>query len=133
MKDLQTSVTELSEEVMQEASIYKNFHERSEVAQEIISRKPDFFERWSLLIFLILALLLVTGAWFIHYPDIIEASAVLTGDNAPKEIISRQSGRLTSLFVKNNQQVKQGDILGWLESNAATSEEIGRASCRERV
>ena len=65
-------------------------------------------------------LLLITATWFIKYPEIIQGSAVLTGDNAPKEIVPKQSGRLTALFVKNNQQVKQGDIIGWLESNAAT-------------
>lgn len=122
MKETQIPVTELSEQAMQEASLYKNFRERSEVAQEIIGRIPDFFERWSLLIFLILLLLLVAATWFIRYPDIVNATAVLTGDNAPKEIVARQSGRLTALFVQNNQSVKQGDIMGWLESNADAGE-----------
>lgn len=115
---------ELSDEVLKETSLNKNFQERSDIAQEIISRKPDFFEKWSLLVFLILLLLLLLGTWLIRYPDIIEGQAILTGDNAPKEIIPRQSGRLTALFVKNNQQVKQGDIIGWLESNASTEEVI---------
>jgi HlyD family secretion protein len=124
MKHFQADMIEPSEEVFEEASSYNNFKERSEVAQEIISRKPDFFEKWSLLIFLILLMLLLIGTWFIQYPDIIEASAVLTGDNAPKEIISRQSGRISALFVKNNQPVKQGEIIGWVESNATTQEII---------
>ncbi|HMR81547.1 MAG TPA: HlyD family efflux transporter periplasmic adaptor subunit [Niabella sp.] len=124
MKDLQADIIEPSDEVLEELSSYNNFKERSEVAQEIISRKPDFFEKWSLLIFLVLLMLLFTGTWFIRYPDIIEASAVLTSDNAPKEIISRQSGRITALFVKNNQPVKQGDIIGWVESNAVSQEII---------
>ncbi|ODT34982.1 MAG: hypothetical protein BGN92_13050 [Sphingobacteriales bacterium 41-5] len=115
---------ELSDEALKEASINKNFQDRSEVAQEIISRKPDFFEKWALLVFLILLLLLLAGTWFIKYPDIIEGRAVLTGDNAPKEIVSKKSGRLTALFVRNNQQVKQGEIIGWLESNASTQEVI---------
>ncbi|MGC4233875.1 MAG: HlyD family efflux transporter periplasmic adaptor subunit [Niabella sp.] len=124
MSELPIDTVELSKEDLQEASLNKNFHERSEVAQEIISRKPDFFEKWSLLVFLVVLLLLLAGTWFIRYPDIIEGSAVLTGDNAPKEIISRQSGRLTALFIKNNQHVKQGDIIGWIESNASTQEII---------
>jgi len=115
---------ELSDDALRAASINKIFDERSEVAQEIISRKPDFFEKWSLLVFLILLLLLLIGTWFIRYPDIIEGNAILTGDNAPKEIVPKQNGRLTALFVKNNQQVIQGEILGWLESNASTQEVI---------
>ena len=43
-------------------------------------------------------------------------------ENAPKEIIARQSGRLTGLLVKNGEPVKKGDIIGWMESTAATSE-----------
>jgi HlyD family secretion protein len=100
------------------------FSERSEMAQEIISRKPDFYEKWALLVFLILLLLLTAGTWFIKYPDIIYASAELTGSNAPKEIIPRQTGKLTMLFARNNQQVKQGEILGWIESNADTREVV---------
>lgn len=124
MKDQNSDHIELSDEMMKEANLNKNFQERCEVAQEIISRKPDFFEKWSLLVFFILLLLLLIGTWFIRYPDIIEGSAILTGDNAPKEIVPKQSGRLTALFIKNNQQIKQGEIIGWLESNASTEEVI---------
>ena len=100
------------------------FAERSDLAQEIISRKPEFLEKWSLLIFLLLLLLLTAGTWFISYPDIIYANAVLTGSNAPKEIVARQTGKLTALFTENNQRVKQGEILGWIESNADTKEVV---------
>ena len=96
------------------------FTEHSNEIDDIISKRPPFFVRWGIPIFLALLLLLITATWFIKYPEIIQGSAVLTGDNAPKEIVPKQSGRLTALFVKNNQQVKQGDIIGWLESNAAT-------------
>lgn len=124
MKDLKNEVVELSAEAMEEASLYKNFRERSDVAREIINRRPDFLEKWSLLIFLGILVLLLAGTWFIRYPDIVQGSGILTGDNAPKEIISKQDGRLKYLFVKNNQLVKQGDFIGWIESNASTQEVI---------
>lgn len=98
------------------------FQERSEVAQEIIGRKPDFFEKWALLAFLILLVLLTVGTWFISYPDILEGRAILKGTDAPKEIISKQTGKLTALFVQSSQSVKQGQILGWVESTAKTTE-----------
>ena len=106
------------------ASLPKNdlFHQRSEGAQEIISRKPDFFEKWALILFTGILLLLIGGTWFIRYPDIIQANGKLMAENAPKEIIARQSGRLTGLLVKNGEPVKKGDIIGWMESTAATSE-----------
>jgi HlyD family secretion protein len=104
------------------------FSERSEMAQELISRKPDFYERWALLSFLVLLLLLIAGTWFFKYPDIIQASAVLTSSNAPKEILPKKSGILTALFVKNNQLVQQGEILGWIESNADVKEVVKLAA-----
>jgi len=58
-----------------------NFSERSEIAQEIISRKSDFFERWSLLVFLVLVLGLVAGTWFVQFHDIIQARAMLKDSN----------------------------------------------------
>jgi len=102
----------------------KAFSERSEIAYEIISRKPSFYEKWALMIFFLLLALIVASTWWIKYPEVIYASAVLTGTNAPKEIIPRQSGKLTMLLAQNNQYVKQDEILGWIESTANTSEVI---------
>jgi multidrug resistance efflux pump len=95
---------------------------RSHEAQEIIRRKPGFIEKWALLLFMIILLLLLGGTWFIKYPDIIEARGTLTADNAPKEIIALQTGRLIKLFVKNGSSIKKGDMIGWLETTANTQE-----------
>ncbi|HTK21037.1 MAG TPA: HlyD family efflux transporter periplasmic adaptor subunit [Mucilaginibacter sp.] len=91
---------------------------RSELAQEIISRKAGFLEKWSLLIFLGILVLVFGGTWFVQYPDVITTSAVLTAENRPKEITIRQEGRLIKLFVNNNQFLKKSDIIGWIESSA---------------
>lgn len=99
-------------------------HQRSELTQEIINRKPGFAEKWALLIFLSILLLLLTLTWFIRYPDTIEARAVLTNSNAQKEIITRQEGRLTKLFIKSNTYVEKGTMLGFIESTASHQEVI---------
>jgi len=109
---------ELAQDKLRDINLNDAFRSRSEIAHEVINLKPDFFEKWALLLFLIFLLLLVAGSWFVKYPDIVYGSATLTGNNAPKEIIPRQTGKLAALFVKNNQLVKQGEILGWIESNA---------------
>lgn len=105
-----------------ENTVSKKFQQRSDAAQEIISRHPDFIERWALMLFMGILLLLIGGTWFIRYPDIIEARGTLTANNAPKEIIALQSGRLFRLFVENGSEVKTGDMIGWLESTANTKE-----------
>lgn len=96
--------------------------DRSEIVHEIISRKPNFIERWALLIFIGILLLLFSAMWFVRYPDTIEASAVLTSENAPNEIVSRQEGRVVKFFFQQNDVIKENDILGWVESTANHAE-----------
>ncbi|MRG46979.1 HlyD family efflux transporter periplasmic adaptor subunit [Chitinophaga sp. SYP-B3965] len=95
-----------------------NINQRSEMAQEIISHKPGFMEKWALLIFMSIFLLLVTISWFIRYPDIIEVRAKLTAVNAPKEIICLREGRLVKLFIQNKKEVVKGQVIGYIESTA---------------
>ena len=92
---------------------------RSDAISEIISRRPRFTERWALFIFMIILLLLSAGTWFIKYPDVIQANATLTAANAPKEIITRQEGKLDQLFVNNDDNVVQGQTIAWIESSAS--------------
>lgn len=98
--------------------------QRSEAVHEIITKKPDFLEKWAMLIFSAILLLLVLGSWFIQYPDTIETNAYLMASNAPKEIICRQEGRLVKLMMSNDEHVMQGQILGWIESTANHTEII---------
>lgn len=94
------------------------FKTRSAAAQDMLETRHGFLERWGLIIFLLVLLLLATCTWFIQYPDIIKANALLTATNAPKEIIARSEGRLIRLMAVNDQQVQAGQIIGILESTA---------------
>ncbi len=118
------NISQLPEADLSSVSLNGNMQLRSEMAQEIISRKPASFEKWALLIFLSILLLIIAVAGFIRYPDIIEGTALLTGKNAPKEVVTRFNGRLTGLFVENNQVVKANQVLGWIEGAADPKEVI---------
>ena len=122
LEDKSTQSSNRNSEDTVDNSITKRFQARSEAAQEIISHQPGFLEKWALLLFLCILFILIGGTWFIRYPDIIEAHGKLTSDNAPKEIIPLQSGRLIKLFVKNGTQIKKGEMIAWLESTANTGE-----------
>lgn len=91
--------------------------QRSEMVQEIVSRKPGFLEKWGLVVFLGILIMLLSSTWFIQYPDMIEAKALLAATNAPKELIIRQEGRLVKLFT-NKKRVVKNEILGLMESTA---------------
>ncbi len=91
---------------------------RSTAINEIISNRPGFLIRWGVTIFFIILLLIVFGTYFIQYPDVVPAKAKLTSINAPKSVITRQSGKLIKLFAKEGKQVKQGEVLAYIESIA---------------
>ncbi|WP_447641152.1 MULTISPECIES: HlyD family secretion protein [Chitinophagaceae] len=99
-----------------------NIQNRSEAAQEIISRKPDFMEKWALFLFMGILLVLFTETWFIRYPDIVQTRATLSAYNGPKEVVPLQTGRLTKLFAKNGQEIQQGETIAWIESSSSTEE-----------
>jgi multidrug resistance efflux pump len=97
-------------------------YQRSEMAREVIAKRSKFLERWALLFFLALLLVFLGITWIIDYPDIIETRATLMADNAPKEIMALQDGRLVELFVNNDQQVTEKQVIGWIESTASHKE-----------
>lgn len=106
------------ESLFKSTSAFNNFLNRSEEAQEVISRRPDFIEKWALFILLSVLLFLLGATWFIQYPDVVESRAVLSSYNRPKEIIPLQTGRLSMLFVQNGDSVKQGEVICWIESTS---------------
>jgi len=55
---------------------------RSESMKEMLNKKPDFLEKWALLIFLLIFLTVITSSWYIQYPDKIEANAILTAGDS---------------------------------------------------
>jgi len=91
---------------------------QSEYVTEIISSKPGFLIHYGSTIFLLTLLLSTIILWFIKYPDVINASAILSSINAPKPIIAQEKGKLTSLTVKENDLVEMGEIIGSIESIA---------------
>jgi HlyD family secretion protein len=108
----------VKKDMLQEHLSAKYMVLRSDTVQEIITRKPGFTERWALLLFFLIIVLVVISTWFIKYPDVIQVNASLTAFNAPKEIAIRQDGKLVKLFVANDDSVIQGQTLAWMESTA---------------
>jgi multidrug resistance efflux pump len=91
---------------------------QSEPMREILSKRSDFLSKWAILMYFILVMFLFTLAAYVRYPVIVKANAVLSAVNSPKEIVAPQKGKISKLYLKNNQSVKQGDIIALLESTA---------------
>jgi multidrug resistance efflux pump len=94
------------------------FNLRSDEVQDFISRKPNFFIRWGIVLFFLILVIVAIVCWFIEYPDLISTRGRLTSINAPKEVITRTEGKLQALKVTNGAKVNSGSVLAYMESIA---------------
>jgi len=91
---------------------------RSEEVKDILSKVPHWMIRWGSLLFLGLFVLLFALSWFIKYPDIITAEAILTTEIQPQKEYARISGMIDTIHVVDNQQVFENSVLAILENTA---------------
>jgi multidrug resistance efflux pump len=94
----------------------------SEEVQEIVGQAPKKIVRWSITFFILVLLAVASVCFFVKYSDILPGSFTLTATDAPKTVIARRSAKLVNLLVQNNDTVKQGQVLAWLESTASHAE-----------
>jgi len=91
---------------------------RNEEVQAILTKVPNWMIRWGSGLFLFLIILLLILSWFISYPDIVNAKAILTTEIPPQKIYAQSSGKLEALLIKDNDAIKEGQLLGIIENTA---------------
>ena len=91
---------------------------RSEEVQEILTKVPHWMIRWGNVLFLALILLVLFLSWFIKYPDIIAAEALITTSVPPQKEFAKISGKLDAILVSDNQKVTSGEPLAIIENTA---------------
>ncbi|MCA6494488.1 MAG: HlyD family efflux transporter periplasmic adaptor subunit [Chitinophagaceae bacterium] len=94
---------------------------RSDEVQDFISRKPNFFIRWGIVLFFLILVIVGIVCWFIEYPDLVSTRGRLTSINAPKEVITRTEGKLQAIKITNGEKVMPGSVLAYMESIANPS------------
>ena len=90
---------------------------RSEEVQEIMGYIPHWLIRWGISLFFAVIFLVLVGSWFFRYPDIISSSIVVTTTNPPAAIVANTSGKIQHLFVKDKQEVTEGEYIAILENS----------------
>jgi multidrug efflux pump subunit AcrA (membrane-fusion protein) len=90
----------------------------SDDIQDIITTVPSWLLRWGITLFFGILVLIVGLSAFIRYPDIVKASLKIDSPNSPKPVVSKIAGKLVQLLVKDNEPVKTGQPLAYLESTA---------------
>ncbi len=90
---------------------------RSEEMQEVISKRPGFWTRWSLFFNIIIVSFVLILASFIEFPDTIQATGVINGDNVPREIVSPDEKKVVKIFKTNGDYVKENEIIALLQGD----------------
>jgi multidrug efflux pump subunit AcrA (membrane-fusion protein) len=103
---------------MTKKNILEDIELRSESVQEVLSNPPAWIVRYGISIIFIIILFTLVGSWFVKYPDIITAKAIITSVNPPERLESRVNSRIAKIYVSNSEKVKKGDVLAILESTA---------------
>ena len=96
----------------------------SDEIQEVISYRPHWIVRKGNILFLVIILFLFSLTWLIKYPDTINSSARLVALNPPKMVVAKSEGKLMKLLVQNEEEVKSGQELGYIESNSYYKEVV---------
>lgn len=106
----------------QKSSVYE-VDERSEPVREILGSVPSWTVRWGTTVIFFGIFVLLILSYLIKYPDVIQARVVVTTPTPPASIVARSQGRIQSLWVKDAQKVKEGEVLAVID-NPARPEDV---------
>lgn len=95
-----------------------NLNLRSDEVQEILGRPPRGIVRWGITVVMGVVVGLVVGSYFVKYPDVVEATITVSSENLPADVVARTSGKIDTLMVEEQQEVREGELLAMLENTA---------------
>lgn len=94
----------------------------SEPVNEIMGHPPGKMLRYGNTIIFMVFALFVFLAWIIKYPDTIPAPVEITTVNPPVTMVSKVTGRIKNLYVKDKEIVGEGQLLAVMETAASVDE-----------
>lgn len=96
----------------------KHIELRSEEVQEILTKVPHWMIRWGNVVILTVLLSLLVMSWVVKYPDIITSEITITTQIPPQRLITKSSGRIEKIFIKNGETVSANTALAVIENTA---------------
>jgi HlyD family secretion protein len=94
----------------------------SEPVREIMGKPPGLILRWGATIMILVFILFVFFAWLIKYPDTIPASIEITTENPPVTLVTKITGNIKSLYVKEKEKVNAGQLIALMETTASLND-----------
>ncbi|WP_281634552.1 HlyD family secretion protein [Flavobacterium luteolum] len=94
------------------------FELRSEEVQDILTRVPHWMIRWGTVLIFAIIIMLFFVSWFVKYPDVVKTEIVITTNIPPEKIVSKSSGRIEAILIRNKMLVEKNSILAIIENTA---------------
>jgi multidrug resistance efflux pump len=94
----------------------------SEPVNELMGHPPGKILRWGTAIILVIFILFVLLLWLIKYPDTIPAPVEITTANPPVTLVSKLTGRIKNLYVRDKEETRKGEVLAVMETTASIDE-----------
>lgn len=97
----------------------------SEPVKEIMGHLPGRILKWGNTIILIVFAFFILFLWLIKYPDTVPAPVEITTVNPPVTLVSKLTGRIKNLYVKDKDRIDSGQLIAVMET-AASIEDLNK-------
>jgi HlyD family secretion protein len=94
----------------------------SEPVNEIMGNPPGKITRWGTAIIISVFCIFILFAWLIRYPDTIPSPVEITTINPPVTLVSKMTGRIKFLYVKDRDIVSVNQLVGVMETTASVEQ-----------
>ncbi len=94
----------------------------SDPVKEIMGKPPEKILRWGTTVLFSIFVLFIVFAWLIKYPDTIPSPVEITTMNPPVTLVTKITGRIKYLYVKEREKVSSGQLLAVMETTASMVE-----------
>jgi multidrug resistance efflux pump len=91
----------------------------SDPVKEILGNPPGKILRWGITVMFLVFVLFILFSWLIRYPDTIPAQVEITTINPPVTLVTKITGRIKYLYVKEREKVTAGQLLAVMETSAS--------------
>jgi multidrug resistance efflux pump len=94
----------------------------SEPIREIMGSPPGIILRWGTVVIFLVIFFFLFFSWVIRYPEKIIAPIEITTINPPVTLVSKISGNIKYLYVRDRENVPAGKVLAVMETTSSLDE-----------
>lgn len=94
----------------------------SDPVKEIMGNPPGLILRGGTVVMFSVFVLFILFAWLIRYPDTIPAPVEITTSNPPVTLVTKITGNIKYLYVREKEVVAAGQLLAVMETTASMQE-----------